>query len=63
MDSLHSCLRMHVGHFSAIFYIGGVVGPAIAFIAGGYVLVVFTDFYSVDAEKEWVKLPSSSKYQ
>lgn len=38
----------------AILALGGVVGPALGFILGGYLLSIYTDFITVDVDNEWV---------
>ncbi len=35
--------------FSAIFYAAGVLGPALGYMVGGYMLAVYTDFIDFDA--------------
>ena len=32
-------------------YIGGVVGPAIGYVGGGFVLDIYTNFYSIKDEE------------
>ena len=38
-------------YYSGIFYALSVLGPAVAYIGGGSLLEIFTDFYSVGSER------------
>ncbi len=35
---------------AAIFYAAGVLGPALGYMVGGYLLAIYTDFIDFDAE-------------
>ena len=37
--------------FPALFYAAGVLGPAIGYIVGGYMLTIHTDFNQLDPDK------------
>ena len=41
-------VRFFSRHFAAIFAAGGILGPAIGYIVGGYFVTLWTDFPTVD---------------